>query len=470
MLWDVLRDRRDAFNGACTVLLLAVGFGACRRWLSLSLGDLVTSVWSASPNLQLIASLTSVLCFAVVVMLTRQLSPVLKRGAWVFGFALLLGSGTVMMIMTEEPILCYVGIAVSQLGFASMYAVWMELYGCFEPAKMALAYELSTLINGLVWGLFQQLENLALLFAYIAVPLLSVLSLLALEANMSSSHVPVEGAAVPARPLWKLVVWVGAFGFAFGAGDAVTGMAISSTASYVGRALPSFVIVAGLLLAPRTFDIHLLYRASVLFVMFGFAAAFLQTGFSQVLLSASLESCTVLGFITICGAAYHGRASAAPVSAFLFAVQEAAVQLGKLAYGALTGAGATGGTHSIVVGAGMVALVLVAYLFFFNERVFSQAWGIRALSPQSGGVQAANQEPGSRQSELDALCTRCGVSPQERNVLMLMAEGMSVQEISDELFIAQGTVRSHISRIYGKLGIHSRKEFDRLVGADSGNR
>ncbi len=55
-----------------------------------------------------------------------------------------------------------------------------------------------------------------------------------------------------------------------------------------------------------------------------------------------------------------------------------------------------------------------------------------------------------------------GLSRRETAVYQLMVDGKSVAVIGEELFIAQGTVRAHMSRIYEKLGVHSREEFGRL--------
>ena len=46
----------------------------------------------------------------------------------------------------------------------------------------------------------------------------------------------------------------------------------------------------------------------------------------------------------------------------------------------------------------------------------------------------------------------------EVEVLQLLAKGLSNREISQRLFISLPTVKSHTSNIYGKLGVHSRKE------------
>jgi DNA-binding NarL/FixJ family response regulator len=51
-----------------------------------------------------------------------------------------------------------------------------------------------------------------------------------------------------------------------------------------------------------------------------------------------------------------------------------------------------------------------------------------------------------------------GLTLREQEVLDLMAKGYSNSRIVSELFIAEGTVKNHISRIYSKLGVHSRAE------------
>ena len=53
---------------------------------------------------------------------------------------------------------------------------------------------------------------------------------------------------------------------------------------------------------------------------------------------------------------------------------------------------------------------------------------------------------------------KSGLSKQEYKVLTLMAEGMSNTEIAENLFIAPSTVKTHVSRILGKLNAKRRTE------------
>jgi LuxR family maltose regulon positive regulatory protein len=50
------------------------------------------------------------------------------------------------------------------------------------------------------------------------------------------------------------------------------------------------------------------------------------------------------------------------------------------------------------------------------------------------------------------------LTDREVEVLQLLAKGLSNREISQRLFISLPTVKSHTGNIYGKLGVHSRKE------------
>ena len=62
------------------------------------------------------------------------------------------------------------------------------------------------------------------------------------------------------------------------------------------------------------------------------------------------------------------------------------------------------------------------------------------------------------------------LTPREREVLELLANGASQAEIADELVISSRTVAAHIDHILRKLGVHSRAQAvaaayrDRLLG------
>src|SRR5579862_95494 len=49
-----------------------------------------------------------------------------------------------------------------------------------------------------------------------------------------------------------------------------------------------------------------------------------------------------------------------------------------------------------------------------------------------------------------------GLTPRQLEILQLLAEGKSTGEIAAELYLSKPTVRNHISRLLGNLGVHTR--------------
>jgi len=77
--------------------------------------------------------------------------------------------------------------------------------------------------------------------------------------------------------------------------------------------------------------------------------------------------------------------------------------------------------------------------------------------PQSGAVgQIA--EGLERRRDLDVRLT-----PRERQVLTVAAEGLTAREIGARLGVRERTVTTHLARIYGKLGVGSRLAAIRLA-------
>ncbi|MBR0515749.1 MAG: response regulator transcription factor, partial [Eubacterium sp.] len=49
-----------------------------------------------------------------------------------------------------------------------------------------------------------------------------------------------------------------------------------------------------------------------------------------------------------------------------------------------------------------------------------------------------------------------GITPQEKEIIEKVAEGLSNKEIADELFLSEGTVRNYLSNILRKLDLRDR--------------
>lgn len=69
--------------------------------------------------------------------------------------------------------------------------------------------------------------------------------------------------------------------------------------------------------------------------------------------------------------------------------------------------------------------------------------------------------------QIEDCCTQLAkeykLSPRETEVFCLLAEGRSTTRIQETLFIAEGTVNTHVRNIYRKLNVHSKQELIDLI-------
>ena len=78
-----------------------------------------------------------------------------------------------------------------------------------------------------------------------------------------------------------------------------------------------------------------------------------------------------------------------------------------------------------------------------------------ALLPVIDVVRAGQiSVPGSRSKELRKQI----LTPREKQILGLVVMGMTNAEIASKLFLAESTVKSHLSSAFAKLGVSSRSE------------
>jgi DNA-binding CsgD family transcriptional regulator len=112
----------------------------------------------------------------------------------------------------------------------------------------------------------------------------------------------------------------------------------------------------------------------------------------------------------------------------------------------------------------LVVLVVVATMILLSERELSSKWGINFFG--SGSVDANGLEQHRLAEVCAELSKRYTLSAREGEVLLLLARHQDLASIEKELFIANGTAKAHIRHIYGKMGIHRRRELNELLGVE----
>lgn len=102
-----------------------------------------------------------------------------------------------------------------------------------------------------------------------------------------------------------------------------------------------------------------------------------------------------------------------------------------------------------------------------NDEVDDLLYGVRKVA--SGGSVLAPAMLSRVIDQLSALHPADDVDPlsaltdREREVLRLLASGLSNAEIADSLWVREATVKSHVSRMLGKLGLRDRVQATALA-------
>jgi DNA-binding CsgD family transcriptional regulator len=83
---------------------------------------------------------------------------------------------------------------------------------------------------------------------------------------------------------------------------------------------------------------------------------------------------------------------------------------------------------------------------------------IDALALRAGMDLKAGASAKRTESAAGAAGDSLGLTRREREILTLIASGRTNRQISEELFITEGTAGTHVSNILGKLGVRARTE------------
>ena len=92
----------------------------------------------------------------------------------------------------------------------------------------------------------------------------------------------------------------------------------------------------------------------------------------------------------------------------------------------------------------------------FVGTIRSVADGARVLPPQMTGTLFSQIARTAVQRGREAALEAVHMTPRERDVIGLIAEGKSNKEIARELNIATHTVKSHVRNVMEKLALHTR--------------
>lgn len=109
--------------------------------------------------------------------------------------------------------------------------------------------------------------------------------------------------------------------------------------------------------------------------------------------------------------------------------------------------------HSLEIYGGLVAALFAAL----------GIWLGLTLTRRRDAAKVPTTDPETPFAADEQRLAEFGITPREREILGLIAAGLSNREIADKLFVSENTVKTHSSRLFDKLGAKRRTQAVQLA-------
>ncbi len=343
------------------------------------------------------------------------------------------------------------GLTLIGAGAGMLFAQWIEFCGYLPPVKVTQILALSYIVRFLLLPVLTNEDVLAstLLVAFLAGTSFVQIAFCFSKAPAFEDR-PRSAPSVRGMLAYGMLFsFVCVFAFAYGLGSSTTQLSHSTYEAGLGKVLPSVFILVLAFKLGNGFDRNILYAIALPLMtagLIGIEFLGISLSVSQVLLSAAFSTFHLLVYTMVCSSAYQSRTSAMfpGVCVRVLALVAADIAIALLWLNPTFDNGA------------FATVTILATL----------AIGIAMFLPRLGNrrdfYQFQPDREASERKRLEGLAASKGLSQRETTVFQLLVMGKSATEISEELFISNGAVRAHCSRIYDKFGVHSRKDFDAL--------
>lgn len=336
-------------------------------------------------------------------------------------------------------------------GAGMLFAQWIEFCGYLPPVRVIQVFAISFAVRFVLLPLITGVDALSstLLVMFLAGTSFVQIAFCFSKVPMASVSVRDTSGMRGLSGCGMLFLFVCVFAFAYGLCGSATSLSHATSETGWGTVLPSIVVLVLAFKMGDRFDQTILYAVSLPLMTAGLIGVeFLgvSPSLAQMLVSAAYSTFDLLVYTLVCSAAFQSRTSAmlpgASVRVLALVAADAAIALMRL-------------VPALNSGVVVTATILAAL-----------AAGIAAFAPRLGGRREYYQfQPDRRASDrerFERIAEARGLSQRETTVFQLLVMGKTSTEISEELFISNGAVRAHCSRIYDKFGVHSRKDFDAL--------
>ena len=400
-----------------------------------------------------------------------------------------------VMASPTSAFLIAVGV-VSGMSSAMLDVRWLQVIGAMKPTESGKAVCASICVAVLGYMVLSLLGHVSPILCILVVTLLPLGSGAALKVCVDKGEGLLEPSQLQrakhdAKQIAGSLTWpvAGSLAFFFVRGclQSIISTRLDFNMLHITQLAFEFVAVLLLFIAltrNRKLETNRLYALVMALVCAGFLilpiAINSQTNAGLVVASILVNvGTTIIDVVILCSiahAAYNWRASGAVVGGLT-----RGVTVGFMALGHLSGATMADNVWSGNVDFVIFVIVVTYLLILCCTLYISHIRGAKDVDATPGGEQevatdepqdeaaaakAPTQAPAAQPSfdeRIESIALAMHLSRREADVFSLIARGRSLPYAAEALSISENTVRSHVRRIYDKLGVHSKQELLDLV-------
>ena len=390
---------------------------------------------------------------------------------------------------------------ISGMSSAMLDVRWLQVIGGMQPTQSGKVVCASICVAVLGYMVLSLLGHVSPILCILLVTLLPLGSGAALKACVDKGEglfepSQLQRAKHDAKQIAGSLVWpvAGSLAFFFVRGclQSIISTHLDFNMLHVTQLAFEFVAVLLLFVAlshSKKLETNRLYALVMALVCAGFLilpiAINSQTNAGLVVASILVNvGTTIIDVVILCSiahAAYNWRASGAVVGGLTRGVTVGFMALGHLS-GATMADNVWSGNVDFVIFVIVVTYLLILCCTLYISHIRgakdvdaalggeqTAATGEQAGASGTSGVpatQAPTEAPAAQPSfdqRIESIALAMHLSRREADVFSLIARGRSLPYAAEALSISENTVRSHVRRIYDKLGVHSKQELLDLV-------
>lgn len=371
--------------------------------------------------------------------------------------ALVWENAPLLVVMSAALAMGRAGITVST-GLAALGMQVREI-SVSSAVGLTLAYVLA--------AVFSVSEEFAGLLMFLVAPLIAfVLVVRAADASLiesqsdlapadiavthPSTYIPLAG-----QMFVCIFVFHAAYGFSLRLGE-TAGTPVSDLLVLVPLAL----VLVIMLIWNKPIKSDLLAQVAVLFIVGGlFLAGAPRTGLhltANVLLSSGNALFGIVVWTVLVTVGTRNKMAAVSVISWGRGLGAVGSVVGALFGVSFNWLAAENPQASVLV-VGVVLVLFVGYQII-GLKNFSFAGTVANIEPVAEELEAKVDPQADFDARCDAVASKFGLTPREREVFAMLARGRDRTYIEEQLVVSRNTVKAHVKHIYAKLDIHSQQD------------